>query len=145
MTTTIDLADVRRNGAWFVSEPDLDTLDAAAHAEGHLVCRVNLAGCGDKADLLPRIAHALEFPQTFGGNWDAIADCLGDLGWLPQTSGYVWLFDHAGDLRDASESDFDTLCDVLDGACQAWRERGTPCFAFLALPDAAFAPRAGVG
>jgi RNAse (barnase) inhibitor barstar len=141
MTATIDLANPARNGAWLVSAVDLDVLDAAAHAEGHSVRRISLAGCQEKTDLLQRIAGALAFPKTFGANWDALADCLGDLGWLPQAGGYVWLFDHAGDLRDVSEHDFDVLCDILDGACAGWRDRGTPCFAFLAMPDDAFPKR----
>lgn len=138
MTGTIDFADTQQNGAYLVGETDLDTLDAAAHDAGHLVRRISLAGCREKHDLLQRIATSLAFPKTFGANWDALADCLGDLEWLPQAGGYAWLFDHVGDLRDAAENDFDTLCDVLDDACQRWKERGTPCFAFLALPDDAF-------
>lgn len=134
MSGTIDFANTQQNGAYVVGETDLDTLDGAAHDEGHLVRRINLAGCRGKADLLQRIAKALAFPRTFGANWDALADCLGDLEWLPNAGGYAWLFDHAEDLRDASESDFDTLCDILDDACVRWKDRGTPCFAFLALP-----------
>jgi RNAse (barnase) inhibitor barstar len=135
---TVDFASTQQNGAWLVGESDLDTLDAAAHAEGHRVYRISLAGCHDKTDLLQRIATALAFPQTFGANWDALADCLGDLAWLPPGSGHAWLFGHAEDLRVASEPVFDTLCDVLDDACRRWRDQGTPCFAFLALPDEAF-------
>ena len=138
MSQTIDLADARQNGAYLVGETDLDTLDAAAHAEGHLVRRISLAGCRGKTDLLQRIATALAFPKTFGINWDALADCLGDLEWLPHVGGYAWLFDHAADLRDTSEPDFDTLCDILNDACAHWKERATPCFAFLALPNEAF-------
>lgn len=138
MSGTIDLADAAQNAAYLVGETDLDTLDAAAHAEGHLVRRISLAGCRDKHDLLQRIASALAFPASFGANWDALADCLGDLEWLPRTNGYAWLFDHADDLRTASERDFDTLCDVLDDACARWKERRTPCLAFLALPRDAF-------
>lgn len=142
MSRSIDLADPQQNAAWLVGESELDALDAAAHVEGHLVRRVSLAGCRDKHDLLQRIAAALAFPKTFGANWDALADCLGDLEWLPETGGYAWLFDHADDLRDASEQDFDTLCDILDDACKRWKECDTPCFAFLALPDEAFNDRA---
>ncbi|MBS0382344.1 MAG: barstar family protein [Proteobacteria bacterium] len=138
MSGTIDFTDARQNGAYLVGEADLDALDTAAHADGHRVRRISLAGCSDKRDLLQRIASALSFPATFGGNWDALADCLGDLGWLPAAAGHAWLFDHAGDLRDASEQDFDTLCDILDDACHRWQAEGTPCFAFLALPDDAF-------
>ncbi|MES2403769.1 MAG: barstar family protein [Pseudomonadota bacterium] len=141
MTGSIDFADAQQNAAYLVGESDLDTLDAAAHDEGHLVRRVSLAGCRDKHDLLQRIATSLAFPETFGANWDALADCLGDLEWLPDAGGYAWLFDHAADFRDASEHDFDALCDVLDDACKRWKERGTPCFAFLALPDEAFSTR----
>ncbi|MGH8183182.1 MAG: barstar family protein [Rhodanobacteraceae bacterium] len=144
MNQIIDLADPNQNAAWLVGETDLDTLDAAAHDEGHLVRRINLAGCRDKADLLRRIASALQFPATFGHNWDALGDCMRDLEWLPQAGGYAWLFDHAEDFHDASEADFDTLCDVLDDACKRWQERGTPCFAFLALPDDAFPDRVSV-
>jgi RNAse (barnase) inhibitor barstar len=141
MTGSIDFANVQQNAAYLVGETDLDTLDAAAHDEGHLVRRISLAGCREKRDLLQRIATSLAFPKSFGANWDALADCLGDLGWLPDAGGYAWLFDHAGDLRDAAENDFDTLCDVLDDACKRRKERGTPCFAFLALPDDAFSTR----
>jgi len=140
MTGTIDFANAQQNGAYLVGEADLDTLDATAHAEGHLVRRVSLAGCRDKPDLLQRVASALAFPKTFGANWDALSDCLGDLEWLPNAGGYAWLFDHADDLRTGSEGNFDMLCDVLDDACKRWKDRGTPCFAFLALPDDAFEP-----
>ena len=142
MNGTIDFADTRQNGAYLVGETDLDTLDAAAHDEGHLVRRISLAGCRGKDDLLQRIAKALAFPGTFGANWDALADCLGDLEWLPNAGGYAWLFDHAEDLRDASEADFDTLCDILEDACAGWKDNGTPCFAFLALPGDTFSDHA---
>ncbi|HVX05872.1 MAG TPA: barstar family protein [Rhodanobacteraceae bacterium] len=141
MMGTIDFADARQNGAYLVGETDLDTLDAAAHAEGHLVRRISLGGCHGKDDLLQRIATSFAFPETFGANWDALVDCLGDLEWLPDTGGYAWLFDHAEDFSAASQGDFDMLCDVLDDACRRWKERGTPCFAFLALPDDAFSTR----
>ena len=45
--------------------------------------RIDLAGCTDKAELLARIARTLRFPDWFGHNWDALADCLCDLSWLP--------------------------------------------------------------
>ena len=132
----IDFANAQQNAAYLVGETDLDTLDAAAHDEGHLVRRVSLAGCHDKNDLLLRIAKALAFPTTFGANWDALADCLGDLAWLPAAAGYVWLFDHAGALHAAPDGDFDTLCGILDHACKRWQARGIACFACIAFADA---------
>lgn len=138
MTDTIDFANTAQNGTYLVGRTDLDALDAAAHEDGLLVRRISLLGCRSKPDLLERVAAMLEFPATFGGNWDALADCLGDLSWLPHDIGKVLLFDHAGDLCDAAEPDFDTLLDVLEDACARWKLRGTPFFVFLALPEEAF-------
>ena len=137
MSVQLDLADAKQNGAYFVGAADLDALDAGAHADGLTVRRASLLGCRDKADLLARIAAMLDFPQTFAGNWDALADSLRDLAWLPGT-GYALLFDHAGDLDEAAAADFDTALDVTGQVAGEWRTRGTPFFAFFALPDDAF-------
>ena len=47
------------------------------------VARVDLAGARDKEALLERLATALDFPDWFGGNWDALEDCLTDLSGAP--------------------------------------------------------------
>jgi Barstar (barnase inhibitor) len=56
-----------------------------------------------KHDLLAMLATQLSFPDFFGGNWDALEECIGDLSWLP--SGPV-IVNHAdvplvGDVRNA--------------------------------------------
>lgn len=135
MTGAIDIGNAQRNGVRFVDEGKLDALDGDARAQGYLVRRIDLADCRGKHDLLRRIASALAFPGSFGMNWDALADCLGDLAWLPPTRGHAWLFEHAEDLRKTSKADFDTLRAVLDEACARWKDRHVPCFAFLALAD----------
>lgn len=40
------------------------------------------AGIRSKADLLAVLASAGHFPDYFGGNWDAMQDCLRDLSWI---------------------------------------------------------------
>lgn len=37
-----------------------------------------------KAGTLAGFAAVLHFPDWYGGNLDALADCLGDLSWLPE-------------------------------------------------------------
>ncbi|MBR0705334.1 barstar family protein [Bradyrhizobium liaoningense] len=36
-----------------------------------------------KRALLTAIATQLSFPDYFGGNWDALEECIRDLSWLP--------------------------------------------------------------
>ncbi|MFB6448777.1 barstar family protein [Bradyrhizobium tunisiense] len=36
-----------------------------------------------KTALLVTIATQLRFPNYFGGNWDALEECICDLSWLP--------------------------------------------------------------
>jgi len=135
----LDLTRPAQSGVYFVGADDLDRLDrAAAHAD-LCVRRTDLAGCRDKDELLRRLAVSLQLPATFGYNWDALADCLRDLGWLPAW-GHVLLFEHVDDLRAAAGDDYDTLLGVLDDAATFGEEHERPWFAFLALPDSAFAP-----
>lgn len=133
----LGLADPARAGVFFVTGDDLDILGVAARDAGLQVRRVDLSGCRDKATLLLRIASALDFPTTFGRNWDALSDNLRDLSWVPG-DGWALLFDGAGDLRAGDEGDFDILLDILDDAAGDWAARELPFWAFIALPEDAF-------
>ncbi|MFE9609440.1 barstar family protein [Streptomyces sp. NPDC006012] len=56
------------------------------------VVLLDLAGIVDKAGLMDRSARALELPDWFGRNWDALADSLADPSvWPPQTAGRALL------------------------------------------------------
>ena len=133
----LGLSDPARSGVFFVGGGDIATLDAASRDAGLLARQVDLAGCAGKPMLLLRVATALDFPAGSGRNWDALADRLRDLSWLP-AAGYALLFDGAADFRDADEASFETLLDLLDEAASDWRARGVAFWAFLALPDEDF-------
>lgn len=113
--------------------PDSSARIAAAAAQVDQAClRVSLDGCQDKAELLQLLATAFAFPDWFGHNWDALADCLGDLEWLP-THGYVLLLEHAASFRAAHPEDFDTLLDILRDASRQWAADGLPFWVFVDL------------
>lgn len=133
------LQDPQRAGVYYVTRDDLDTLAALGNDAGLLVRRIDLVGVHSKPTLLLRLAVSLDFPVKAGRNWDALSDSLRDLSWLNAGSGYVLLFEGAGDLHEVAEADFDTLVSVLDEAHEAWKRRGQPFWAFLALREQDFA------
>lgn len=128
-----DLTRPSQNGVYFVGDADLARLAANATRDELAVCRTDLAGCRDKAALLQRLAVSLALPADFGHNWDALADCLRDLGWLPAW-GHVLLFEHTGELQRDADRDYDVLLGILDDAATFAQETDRPFFAFLALP-----------
>ena len=128
------LSDASKSGVYRVSRTD-EIVDAA-QGSALQVSRIRLSGAGDKQALMQRIAAALQFPSWFGGNWDALEDCLGDLSWS-KAGGHVLLFEGAADLP-ADERGI--LLDILASAAANWMERGRPFFAVfldgpVELPD----------
>jgi len=86
-------------------------------------------------DALRAIAKALRFPDWFGGNWDALEDCLGDLSWRPG-NGHVLVFRN---WQALSSDDLGVLIDVLRSSAEYWSGRGRPFFAVLIDPQARLA------
>jgi hypothetical protein len=125
------LSDASRSGVYRTSRTDeivQATLDSALH-----VARIDLAGTTRKETLFSRVAHALSFPEWFGGNWDALEDCLSDLSWM-SAGGYVLLIAGAADVPVVERG---TLVDILASAAASWAERKRPFFAvFLNGPAA---------
>ncbi|MGI5324575.1 barstar family protein [Actinomadura nitritigenes] len=86
----------------------------------------------DKDGFLRMCAESFEFPDWFGGNWDALEDCLSDLSWTPAKSGYLVLYESWSELADADQSAFRTVLDVFGSAVKAWRDTPTPMVVLLA-------------
>jgi RNAse (barnase) inhibitor barstar len=133
----LNLTRPSQNGVYFVGVRDLDRLASTASRDELCVRRIDLAGCHGKDKLLRRLATSLQLPDSFGHNWDALADCLRDLEWLAGW-GHVLLFEHVDELRQTAADDYDTLLGILDDAATFGEENDRPWFAFLALPDSAF-------
>ena len=83
---------------------------------------------GDKP--IEAIARALGFPGWFGGNWDALEDCLCDLSWRQAQDGWVLAFQNV-----AAGEDFGVLVDILAAAAEYWRDRGKPFVAVFVDPQ----------
>jgi RNAse (barnase) inhibitor barstar len=135
------LADATQCGMYFVDARDRDGLATAAKSLDFAQATIDFAGCSDKDDALARFAGALSFPEWFGGNWDALADCLSDLSWWP-ADGYVLLLEHVDDWRAAAPADFDIAVDVLNEAAAGWARMRKPFWALMPLPADALAAMA---
>lgn len=127
------LADPRQAGAFFIDARDSDAMAEAADTLDYRVLRIELAGCLDKAGVLERIAAALHFPDWVGDNWDALADAIGDLSWLP-ANGYLLLLEHVSGWRECDGEQFDVLLDILNQAAPPWAGQGIAFWALLPLP-----------
>jgi hypothetical protein len=75
----------------------LDQATGWLEGHGYQVTRLDAAGWASEADLHRDVARALDFPDYYGRNLDALNDCLRDVvdgqyGWDARTAGLVVVF-----------------------------------------------------
>lgn len=115
---------------------DITALRSAAQDAGLRWTGIDLRRARGKRALLNAFARALEFPAGFGGNWDALADCLQDLSWLPE-QGRMLVLRGAADFAAAESDGHELLLEILGAAADYWRGQGR---VFIVLSDAAGLP-----
>lgn len=119
------LRNTARNGVYHAPQRGMAELLAAAEASGFAISRIDLAEVRDKVALFQCLATALEFPDWFGHNWDAMADCLGDPSWQV-ADGRLILLEHCDGFRASRGEDFATALQVFATAAEGWRNEGVP-------------------
>jgi RNAse (barnase) inhibitor barstar len=107
-----------------------ENLIDAAEQSGFAVFRVDLTGINNKVELLKAIGQAMQFPEWFGHNWDALLDCLADLGWRP-AEGYLIILEHCDGIHGRAEADFVQTLQIFEHAANEWREQGIPFWCFV--------------
>jgi len=73
-----------------------EEIDADYGSLGFAVMEGSVAGVKTENELFSVVASAMQFPDYFGNNWDALYECLRDMGWMA-ADGYLLI------LRDASQ------------------------------------------
>jgi RNAse (barnase) inhibitor barstar len=132
-----DLANALKDagaGGVFQLACEVRAVESAAEAASLACFRIDIRAVHDKADLLAALAKGLDFPDWFGGNWDALADCLTDLSWK-RASGYVLVLDKAKHFTAAHAEDYAAALEVMHHAADYWRSAGTPFWVFVAGPE----------
>jgi RNAse (barnase) inhibitor barstar len=83
-----------------------------------------------KDQFLREAAAAFRFPEYFGSNWDAFADCLTDMSWHDK-DGYVILYDDFRLFAEHSRADFETALDIFKESAEFWRNQAKSLFVLL--------------
>lgn len=120
-----------KNSGVYLAPQSLSPLRQVAADGGLAWFNLDLKRVTTKARLLAVCGREFDFPEAFGANWDALADCLQDFSWW-RAPGYVINVTHAADFARAAPQDFTLLLEILDYAAKYWKKRGK---VFLVLID----------
>jgi hypothetical protein len=112
----------------FLAPEDTDALRATAGGARLTWFDLNLARVETKQEFLAACKKVLRLPRFFGGNWDALADCLKDL-----CADSMVNCRNCGQFAEAAPDDYATALEVFQDAANFWAERGST---FVALVDA---------
>ena len=125
-------------GLFKIAQRDLAALQAAAGELGQACFNVNLEYARNVPGFIRAVSRDLAFPDWFGGNLDALHDCLTDLSWRP-APGYVITLENSEALR-ANPTSFAMFNEVLASVVEVWQSRNIPFRVFYLLDDTAAAP-----
>ena len=125
-------ADAARAGTYQLPQNHHLELEVGAGLAACCVFHVDLGKARNKEDLLEKIGRAMAFPEWFGHNWDALYDCLLDMGWRPAL-GFVVILKNAEMLQSRAESDFATLLKVFADAANERRASAVPLWCLVEI------------
>jgi hypothetical protein len=128
MSTGIN-AEGARSGV-YRSPPDVNAVRERLVAHGFAWCEIDGSHVQSKQQLLETIARALAVPQTFGYNWDALADALQDLSWAP-APGYVLRLRHAASVAVHLGGEWDVLLEVFTRSAMYWKSQHREFIVFV--------------
>jgi RNAse (barnase) inhibitor barstar len=127
---TKQLADARQCGVYhLVRKPE--ELERTAKEAGLAVFRIDIGHTKSKKDFLAQVARALQFPDWFGENWDALNDCLTDLDWLSTETGYVLILENSEHFGARHPQEFEKAIAVFAAAAEYWKSQKRPFWAFI--------------
>jgi hypothetical protein len=114
----------RTAGIFKLAHQDLPALRQAADELGQAFFSVNLEDARNVPGFIRALSRDLDFPEWFGGNLDALHDCLTDFSWHP-APGYVIAIDNCTALS-ANVTSFAIFNEVLSSVVETWQESNIP-------------------
>ncbi|MFU2000004.1 barstar family protein [Bordetella avium] len=99
------IKQLRRGGAIEHDDTDKESMVNAAHELGMALLVADCDRARSRSAVLRAIAKAVDFPEFFGGNLDALYDCLCDTILDNKTGVVLWLYRlHSGDPALADDA-----------------------------------------
>jgi hypothetical protein len=107
-----------------LSRKDLPALKLAAEELKQACFDVDLRNARNVPGFIKALKRDLEFPDWFGGNLDALHDCLTDFSWHP-APGYLITLSGYEALR-GNPTSFAAFNSVMASVVEAWEARAIP-------------------
>lgn len=126
------LEDTRQAGIYHLPESGRAAVGLAAQGAGFACFEIDFGDSNKIDSALAEFGRALDFPNWYGNNLDALRDCLTDLSWR-EAPGYVLIIARAELLQAEDPVAFQTLYAVLAAAVAEWRSQGCPMWVFFDL------------
>ena len=127
------LAGPEKAGVYHLNREPRDVARAAERA-GLGCFRIDIGHVHDKENFLELVSRAMRFPDWFGKNWDALADCLRDLSWL-QGGGWVVVLEKSKHFAAGHRREFDEAMDLFKEISEYWRQARRPFWVLVAGPE----------
>ncbi|MEV4560216.1 barstar family protein [Kitasatospora sp. NPDC049285] len=77
------------------------------------------ADMGDAQGVFEQMSARLRLPAYFGWNWNALSDCLRDMGWAPADH-YLIVIERSALMLQESAEGRETLLEILNHAGRHW-------------------------
>ncbi|MBU3696489.1 barstar family protein [Dechloromonas sp.] len=130
MTTRIFTAHVRA-GLYHLPPAQKATVIAAASAEAIDVVTLDIRQIRTTRQGLQQLGNALDLPDWYAANFDALFDCLADPDWHAD-QGLLLVLEGLALWPDAD--DLETLLEVLAAACEARQAPTAPLWVIIDMP-----------
>ena len=104
------------------ADANISIADALPSTGSSFTARLQGSDMADADGVFSQFYENLRLPSYFGWNWDALRDCVEDLGWI-DVNRYHLVIDDADSVLACSPGERATLFRILSGAAEYWARK----------------------
>ena len=119
----------------FYPRDQIGDLKTEESLSGFSIIECDVASVTNDKELFSFLALKLKFPDYFGHNWDALDECLRDLGsWIP-AQGYILVLNGASRLWKEANYTAGRLVMSWQFCAERWNEKSIPFHLVFVLEE----------